>query len=47
EKLKTAFKDDNEKFKLYTDLLYDQARLIEGLPIEDPVDFANKITKLM
>ena len=47
EKLKLAFKDDNEKFKLYTDLLYDQARLIEGLPIEDPVDFANKITKLM
>lgn len=47
EKLKTAFKDDKEKFNLYTDLLYDQARLIEGLPIEDPVDFANKITKLM
>ncbi len=47
KKLQAAFKDDNEKFKLYTDLLYDQARLIEGLPIEDPVDFANKITKLM
>lgn len=47
EKLKSAFKDDSEKFNLYTDLLYDQARLIEGLPIEDPVEFANKITKLM
>ena len=32
-----AFKNDQEKFKLYTDLLYNQALLIEGLPIEDPV----------
>ena len=46
-KLKSAHKDDKEKFELYTELLYDQARLIEGLPIEDPVDFANKIAKLM
>ncbi len=46
-KLKTALKNDKEKFGLYTELLYDQARLIEGLPIEDPVDFANKIAKLM
>ncbi|WP_422486870.1 molecular chaperone HtpG [Gudongella sp. DL1XJH-153] len=46
-KLKAALKNDKEKFGLYTELLYDQARLIEGLPIEDPVDFANKIAKLM
>lgn len=47
EKLKNAEKDDPEKFALYTELLYDQARLIEGLPLEDPVDFANRIAKLM
>lgn len=47
EKLKNTEKDDPEKFALYTELLYDQARLIEGLPLEDPVDFANRIAKLM
>jgi molecular chaperone HtpG len=47
QKLKTAESEDAEKFALYTELLYDQARLIEGLPLEDPVDFANKIAKLM
>jgi len=47
EKLKNAFENDEEKFKLYTNLLYDQARLIEGLPIEDPIEFANNIAKLM
>ena len=38
---------DDEKLKLYTDLLYDQALLVEGLPISDPVEFANNICKLM
>jgi len=47
EKLKNVYNLDKEKFELYTSLLYDQARLIEGLTIEDPVDFANKITQLM
>lgn len=47
EKLKNAYEHDEEKFKLYTNLLYDQARLIEGLPIEDPIEFANNISKLM
>ena len=47
EKLKTAQNDDPERFALYTELLYDQARLIEGLPLEDPVEFANRVAKLM
>ena len=46
-KLKEAFEEDKEKVKLYTNLLYDQALLIEGLPIEDPVEFTNNIWKLM
>lgn len=45
--LKEAFKQDKEQFKLYTDLLYNQARLIEGLPVEDPVEFSNNICKMM
>jgi molecular chaperone HtpG len=46
-KLKEAFENDKEKVKLYTNLLYEQALLIEGLPIEDPVEFTNNIWKLM
>ncbi|MCY0900631.1 MAG: molecular chaperone HtpG [Firmicutes bacterium] len=45
--LKAAFADDKEKLTLYTSLLYNQALLIEGLPIEDPVDFTNGICKIM
>jgi molecular chaperone HtpG len=47
ETLKDAFKNDGEKFRLYTGLLYGQALLIEGLPLEDPVEFANGICRLM
>ena len=46
--LKDAYeKKDEEKLKAYTKLLYNQARLIEGLSIEDPVEFTNSICKLM
>lgn len=45
--MKGLFDTDKEKFKNYTSLLYDQALLIEGMPIEDPVGFADKLCKLM
>jgi molecular chaperone HtpG len=45
--LKAAFENDKEKLDLYTKLLYNQALLIEGLPIQDPVDFTNDICKIM
>ena len=45
--LQNAFDNDKDKFKLYTGLLYNQALLIEGLPIEDPVEFTNDICKVM
>ena len=35
------------KLHLYTDLLYNQALLTCGLPIEDPITFAEEICKLM
>lgn len=41
------FKDEEAMLILYTNLLYQQARLIEGLEIEDPVEFTNDICKLM
>lgn len=45
--LKDAFEQDKEKLSLYTNLLYNQALLIEGLPIQDPVEFTNDICKVM
>ncbi|WP_291578486.1 molecular chaperone HtpG [Clostridium sp. UBA6640] len=45
--LKEAYASDKDKLKLYTDLLYNQALLIEGLTIADPVEFTNNIWKIM
>ncbi|AJS57256.1 molecular chaperone HtpG [Paenibacillus sp. IHBB 10380] len=45
--LKDAYTQDKEKLNLYTNLLYTQALLIEGLPIQDPVEFTNDICKIM
>lgn len=45
--LKEAYEKDKDKFNLYTDLLYNQALLIEGLAINDPVQFTNNICKIM
>lgn len=47
EALQKAFANDEEKFTLYTNLLYNQAMLIEGLPIEDPVQFSQDLSKVM
>ena len=45
--LKEIYKTDDEKLTLYTNLLYNQALLMEGLPVSDPVEFTNDICKLM
>jgi molecular chaperone HtpG len=45
--LQAAFENDKGKLELYTKLLYNQALLIEGLPIEDPVAFTNDMCKVM
>ncbi|KAB8138886.1 molecular chaperone HtpG [Gracilibacillus oryzae] len=42
-----AQETDKEKVKLYTNILYNQALLIEGLPIEDPVALTNDMCKVM
>lgn len=47
QSLQNAFKNDKEKFELYTQLLYSQALLIEGLSIEDPVELSNNICRVM
>ena len=43
----TKLYEDKKDITDYADLLYQQALLIAGLPIEDPVAYSNKITKLM
>ena len=45
--LKESYENDKDKFNLYTSLLYNEALLIEGLTISDPVEFTNDICKLM
>jgi molecular chaperone HtpG len=46
-KLQKLYAEDKDTLKDYTKLLYDQALLIEGLSIDDPVEFANLVCKLM
>ena len=41
------YNDDKDKLTKYTKLLYNQARLIGGLSIEDPVEFSELICGLM
>ena len=38
---------DADKVKLYAAILYNQALIVEGMPIDDPVAYANAVTKLM
>ncbi len=45
--IKKAFQEDKDKLKVYSNLLYNQALLIEGLPVEDPVQFANDVCTLI
>ena len=47
EALKSAFENDKDKVKEYAKLLYNQALLIEGMPVEDPIEFSNAICSLM
>ena len=48
EKLKKLYAEDNkDKVGEYADILYSQALLIEGMPIENPVEFTNKLCEIM
>ncbi|MBE6790815.1 MAG: molecular chaperone HtpG [Ruminococcaceae bacterium] len=47
EKLKVLFESDKDKLTKYAKLLYNQARLIGGLSIEDPTEFSALISELM
>lgn len=44
---KALMDGDKDKLSAYSEILYEQARLIEGLSVEDPVAYANNVCKLM
>ena len=46
QKLKDI-KNDKEELEKYTKILYSQARLIEGLPIENPTEISNLICDII
>lgn len=47
ETLTSLYNDDKDKLKAYTDILYNQALLIEGFTVSDPVALSNEICDLM
>lgn len=47
EAMKNIYEEDKDKVADYASLLYDQALLIEGFSVENPVEFSNKICDLM
>ncbi len=46
-KLQDLYENDKDKLKKYTQLLYNQSLLIEGMSIENPVEFSNMICEIM
>lgn len=46
-KLQEVMKNDPDRLKDYAEVLFNQAMLIQGLPIEDPVEYARKIAELL
>ena len=47
KKLKTLYKKDKEEFKKYTKILYSEARIIAGLPIDNPTEISNLICEVI
>ena len=47
KKLKELYKNDKETLKKYTKILYAQARLIEGLTIDNPTELSNIVCDIL
>ena len=47
KKLKDLYESDKESFDKYTKILYSEARMIAGLPIEDPTEISNLICEVI
>ncbi len=47
DKLKDLYENDKEGLEKYTKILYAQARLIEGLPVENPTEISNLVCEML
>ena len=47
EKIKALYLSDKDKLKSYAKILYTQARIIEGLPVENPTEYGDLICGLL
>ncbi len=47
EKLKSLYETDKEEFKKYTKILYSEARMIAGLPIDNPTEISRLICEVI
>ena len=47
KKLQELYKKDKEMLAKYTKILYSQARLIEGLPVENPTEISNLVVDII
>ena len=47
ELLEKDYKENSDEFKMIVNILFDQAKLIEGLEIENPLEYAKNIWKLI
>ena len=47
EKIKALYLSDKDKLKDYAKILYTQARIIEGLPVENPTEYGDLICGLL
>ena len=47
DKIKQLYKEDKEQLKEYTKVLYAQARLIEGLTLDNPTEISNIICNMI
>ena len=47
KKIEDLYKNDKDTLKKYTKILYDEARLIEGLPVENPTELSNLVCEFL
>ena len=47
EKLQKLYKKDKDEFTKYTKILYAQAKLIEGMEIDNPTEISNLVCELL
>lgn len=46
-KLQSLYEADKDKLKLYAEILYDQALLIEGIALDNPADYVQKVCGIL